>query len=302
LLALDHLKRDRGSLENQKLDHVKIRKAARADKALVIEISKSLWGGNDYLPEVWDDWVADPKGRLITATVNGKAVGVAHGWFQTPYIAWLEGVRVHEQYRGLGIAGRLNSALVEWARKKGARVARLSTHVRNRASRDHLKKIGFPVWQTFERLDSTRGLRVKPSGVSAPTHSSKLLWKWLSTRPNFTENHAMYSDGWTWHPLTLQTIAKHMARGQVLVTTRNKQPTSCCIILDEDKILTIGFVAGERREIANLVRMARFLMFRRKREKLRVLLPSRSRLIRGLERSGFEKTARILVYEKFLGY
>jgi GNAT superfamily N-acetyltransferase len=295
------LKHDRSPPEKPRKDHVKIRKATKADKALVLEISKNLWGGNDYLPGVWDDWVVDPKGRLITATVNGKPVGVAHGWLQTPYIAWLEGVRVHEQYRGLGIAGKLNNALVEWARKKGARVARLSTHVRNRASRDHLKKIGFPVWQTFQRLDSTRGLRVKPAGVSAPTRSSKLLWKWLSTRPNFGKNHAMYSDGWTWHPLTRQTLSKHMANGHVLVTTRNKQPSSCCILLDEDKILTMGFVAGDRLEIAKLTRMGRFLMFRKKREKLRVLLPSRSPLVRALARSGFEKTAKILVYEKFLG-
>jgi GNAT superfamily N-acetyltransferase len=295
------LKRDRGSLEKWKPDYVKIRKATKADKALVLEISKNLWGGNDYLPHVWDDWVADPKGKLITAVVNGKAVGVAHGWLQTPHIAWLEGVRVHEKYRGLGIAGKLNDALVEWARKKSARVARLSTHIRNRASRNHLNKIGFPVLQTFQRLDSTRGLRVKPAGVSEPTSSSKQLWNWLSTRPNFSENHAMYSDGWTWHPLTLQTLGRHMARGQVLVTTRNKQPTSCCILLDEDKILTMGFVAGESREIAKLIRMGRFLMFQKKREKLRVLFPSRSPLVRGLECSGFEKTAKILVYEKFLG-
>jgi len=46
--------------------------------------------------------------------------------------------------------------------------------------------------------------------------------------------------------------------------------------------------------------MLRFLMFQKKREKLRVLLPSKSALVRILERLGFEKTAKILVYEKFL--
>jgi GNAT superfamily N-acetyltransferase len=300
-LVLDHLTRERGSAKKRRFIKVKIRKATKADKALVVEISMHLWGGHDYLPEVWDQWVADPKGRLITAMVNGKAVGVAHGWLQTPYIAWLEGVRVHQQYRGLGIAGKLNNALVEWARKKGARVARLSTHERNRASRDHLKKIGFPVWQTFQRLDSSTGPWVKPAGVSIPTRSSKLLWKWLHTRPNFDEYHAMYSDGWTWHPLTRQVLGKHMTHGNVLVTTRGEQPTSCCIVLDEDKTLTMGFVAGESREIAKLIRMARFWMFQKKREKLRIMLPSRSPLVRGLERSGFKKTAKILVYEKFLG-
>jgi GNAT superfamily N-acetyltransferase len=178
-------------------DLVKIRKAIPADKAPILEISKNLWGGHDYLPEVWDEWLVAKNSRLIVATVRRRAVGVAHASLQTPYIAWLEGVRVNEQHRGLGIAGKLNNALVEWARRKGARVARLSTGSRNHASRNHLKKIGFPVVQTFQRLDTTKGLRMKPAGVTAPRRSSKRLWEWLTTRPNFAENHAMFSDGWT---------------------------------------------------------------------------------------------------------
>ena len=264
-------------------------------------MTRHLWGGHDYLPEVWDDWLKQKNGRLIVPTVDGKTVGCAHASLQTNYVAWLEGVRVHEQYRGLGIAGRLNHSLVVWARRKRARVARLSTDSSNRASREHLEKIGFPVMQSFQRLESARGLRLKPAGVTASRGSPKTLWNWLRTRPSFAENHAMYSDGWTWYPLTLQTIRKLMSQGRVFTIIRDKQPKACCIFLDEDRVLTMGFVAGERGDVVRLARMFRFLMFRKKREKLRVLLPSKSRLVRALERSGFEKTAKILVYEKFLG-
>jgi len=283
------------------LGPVRIRKALRRDKAPILEISRKIWGGHDYLPGVWDDWLADLKARFVVATVNGRTVGCAHASLQANYVAWLDGVRVHEQYRGLGIAGKLNHTLVQWARRKGAKVARLSTGSSNHASREHLEKIGFPVLQIFQRLDITKGLRVKPSGVTAPRRSVKRLWTWLSTRPNFTENHSMYSDGWTWHPLTRQSLRKLMANGSVLVTTRNKQLTSCCTLVDENKTLTMGYVVGEWRDVAKLVRMLRFLRFRRKREKLRAILPLRSPLIRALVRSGFERTAKILVYEKFLG-
>jgi len=266
-----------------------------------LEISKKIWGGRDYLPSVWDDWLADKKARFIVATVNGRTVGCARASLQTNYVAWLEGVRVHEQYRGLGIAGKLNHSLEEWGRRKGARVARLSTGSSNRASREHLEKIGFPVMQSFQRLESSRGLRVKPAGVTASRGSPKTLWNWLRTRPNFAENHAMYSDGWTWHTLTLQSLRKLMSQGQVLSIIRDKRLKACCIFLDEDRVLTMGFVAGERTDAGRLARTLRSLMFRKKREKLRVLLPSKSPLVRALERSGFEKTAKILVYEKFLG-
>jgi GNAT superfamily N-acetyltransferase len=289
------------ALRKRKSATVRIRKARPSDKVPILEISKKIWGGHDYLPGVWDDWVADKNARFIVATVNRRTVGCAHASLQDNYVAWLDGVRVHEEYRGLGIAGKLNHALVQWARAAGARVARLSTGSSNRASRNHLEKIGFPVLQTFQRLDTTRGLRVKPAGVTAPRRSAKRLWTWLSTRPNFTENHSMYSDGWTWHPLTRQSLGKLMANGSVLVTTRNNRLTSCCVLVDEDRILTMGYVVGEWRDVAKLIRMLRFLRFRKKREKLRAILPLRSPLIRALVRSGFERTAKILVYEKFLG-
>jgi N-acetylglutamate synthase-like GNAT family acetyltransferase len=280
---------------------VKIRKAKPSDKAPILEISKKIWGGHDYLPGVWDDWVSDKNARFIVATVNGRTVGCAHASLQANHVAWLDGVRVHEEYRGLGIAGKLNHALVQWTRAAGARVARLSTGSSNRASRQHLSKIGFPVMGTFQRLDTTRGLRVKPAGVSIPRRAAKSLWNWLGTRPNFAENHAMYSDGWTWHPLTYHVFRNLVTQGRVLVTLKDGAPSSCCIFLDEEKILTLGFVAGDRGEVVKLIRMLRFLKFQRKREKLRVLLPFRSSFLQTVEGLGFKRSAKILVYEKFLG-
>jgi N-acetylglutamate synthase-like GNAT family acetyltransferase len=285
----------------RKSARVKIRKAKRSDKAPILEISKKIWGGHDYLPGVWDDWVADKNARFIVASVNGRTVGCAHASLQSNYVAWLDGVRVHEEYRGLGIAGKLNRALVRWAKRKGARVARLSTGSSNRASRQHLSKIGFPVMGTFQRLDTGRGLREKPAGITVPRSSAKNLWNWLKTRPNFAENHAMYSDGWTWHPLTHQVLSNLVTQGRVLATLKDGTPSSCCIFLDEEKILTLGFMAGDRGEVAKLIRMLRFMKFQKKRQKLRALLPLRSRFIRTLENSGFKKNAKIIVYEKFLG-
>ena len=292
----------KNSTKKPKTVEVKIPKAKPADKAPILEISKKIWGGHDYLLAVWDDWLGDKKARFVVATVNGRTVGCTHASLQANYVAWLEGVRVHEQYRGLGIAGKLNHALVRWARRKGARVARLSTGSSNRASREHLAKIGFPVMQTFQRLESARGVRTKPTGVTSPRGSAKSFWNWLHTHSNFAENHAMYSDGWTWYPLTLQTLRRLMSRGQVFTVVSDKQLKACCIFLDEDSVLTMGFAAGEPGDVVKLARMLRFMIYRKKREKLRVLLPSRSPLVRALVRSGFEKTAKILVYEKFLGW
>ena len=77
----------RDSSRKQKSAQVKIRKAKPSDKSPVLEISKKIWSRHDYLPQVWDDWLADKNARLTVATVNGKTVGVAHASLQTPHIA-----------------------------------------------------------------------------------------------------------------------------------------------------------------------------------------------------------------------
>ena len=283
------------------LSQVKIRRAVASDKGPILEICKKIWNGRDYVPEVWDDWLKDRGGMLVVATIDETPVGVAHAGFQTRDVAWLEGVRVHEDYRGLGIAGKLNRALVKFAREKGARVARLCTGSSNLASRRQLRKVGFDVLQTFQRLDSTRGVGRRPLGVIRPKQLRSGLWNWLSSRPEFTENRAMYSDGWTWHPLTSAVFRTHRAKGRVLLTVAKKGPTSCSIFLDDDRMLTLGFAAGKLDDVVRIARFLRFKLSGGKYRKVRVLLPANSPLVRTLKDAGFEKTAKVLVYEKFLG-
>ncbi len=284
-----------------KLGQVRIRKAVAADKAPILDICRKIWRGGDYVPKVWDDWLKENDGLLLVATVRGTPVGVAHGLFQTRDVAWLEGVRVHEQYRGLGIAGKLNRALTHWASERGARVARLCTGSSNIASRKHLERVRFRVLQTFQRVDSKRNPTNRPLGVVRPRRLPKGLWNWLQARPELLENRAMYSDGWTWHPLTQAALRRHSAEGRVLLTVRKNSPSSCCIFLDDDRRLTVGFAAGDLKDLTRSFSMLRFMMSRRNHDKVRALIPTKSSLGRALEKSGFKKTAKVLVYEKFLG-
>lgn len=279
---------------------VKIRRAKHGDKAEVLEISKGLWGGHDYLPHVWDKWLRDSKGLLVVATTGNVPVGVAHGYFQTQDVAWLEGLRVHQNYRGVGIAGKLNKALAKWAADRGAKVARLATGSSNTASRRHVAKVGFTVLQTFQRWDSSRRASRKPAEVKSPRSRDGSLWKWLFSRPELFENRAMYSDGWTWHPLNLRSFNRLLRNRQVLVTSRKGAPSSLCIFSMDDRGITLGFAAGPRGNIQRIVRFLRTLLHKERKERVRVLIPKGSPVGRSLGLMGFEKTAKVLVFEKLL--
>ncbi|HQF34372.1 MAG TPA: hypothetical protein PLM73_11765, partial [Petrotogaceae bacterium] len=55
------------------------RKVLMSDYDDIVDISKDIWGGTDYLPWIFKDWVNDENGAFICvcdSDKNGKVVGV----------------------------------------------------------------------------------------------------------------------------------------------------------------------------------------------------------------------------------
>lgn len=279
---------------------VSIRPAVRTDKGPILEISKTIWSGHDYIPKVWDDWLKDKNGRLLIATVRGLPVGVAHAFFQTRRDAWLEGVRVHSDYRGLGIAGKLNRRLVDYAASEGARIARLCTGMDNKASRRHLSRTGFRLLQPYARYSSKRPLIKQPSGVSKVRKYNDTLWKQVKTCQNYRDYKGLFADGWTWYPLTPQSL-KELVKKRGVLQTKNDSSNgqSISIMIPDEEGFTIGFMSGSQDQLETHARYLRYLLSKKRTNKrARILVPTIPRLEQIIRKSGFTKTGTTLVYEK----
>jgi len=280
---------------------LKVRPAVSADKTLVLEFCRHTWSWGDYLPEVWDQWLKDRSGWLLVATVNRRPVGVAHARFQNSKVVWLEGVRVHPSYRGQGIAGKLNNELCRLALDKGARLARLCTTSTNKSSQKHLSKIKFELLAKFQRFDSVNPIKKRPAKVSLHRKYSSALWKWLRAGTEFEHCKELYSDdGWTWYPFTYRTLQRFTEKRDVLVTG-SEAPTSCSLFTGEEGRLTIGFTAGPVEEIRDHVRYFRYVLSKGQYQKSRALIPENSQFTGVLKEEEYEKSGKILVYEKLLG-
>ncbi len=279
---------------------IKIREALPSDKRRVLEFCKDTWPGGDYIQDVWDDWILNRNGRFIVATKGGVPVGIAHASFQTRDVVWLEGLRVHPDCRGLGIAGRLNRALVKTAAQRGASLARLSTAISNKASRRHAEKVGFKLVASFGRFEQKRGLVRNSQLVARPRSYQPGTWTWLESTVDFNRFHSMFSDGWTWYPVTGDSMRQLCKQRRVLVTRRDHTLTSCSIFSSEDRRITLGFSVGTKAGIGEAIRYLRFQLSRQKMEKVRALVPKDTSLIEVLRSNGFERVGTTLVYEKKL--
>jgi len=121
---------------------IRIREAKLEDKEKIIEFLKET-NPNDYIFNVLDFWLKDENGKVLIAEHEGKIVAMNHFYQQSKENGWLEGARVHKDYRGKGIATMLALRSLELLKERGVKKARLVTAATNIAALRHLMRTPF---------------------------------------------------------------------------------------------------------------------------------------------------------------
>jgi len=81
-----------------------LRPVRPSDRDRVVEMTRDIWEGHDYIPRVFDDWVADATAAFQAVEVEGVVVGVHRLRPYAPGLMWYEGLRVATTHQRQGIA------------------------------------------------------------------------------------------------------------------------------------------------------------------------------------------------------
>jgi len=119
------------------------RPALACDRADVNEFCKGIWGGHDYVPEVWNHWFKDRNGLLAVAEYRGHAIGCAKISLISEGQWWLEGFRVDPNYQGLKVGSHIHNYVTDWWLENGDGTVRLMTNAKNIAVHHLCKKTGY---------------------------------------------------------------------------------------------------------------------------------------------------------------
>ena len=119
------------------------RPALPRDTADVMEFTKLIWDGHDYVPYVWNHWLKDPQGILAIAEYGGQAVGLAKVTLLAPGQWWLEGFRVDPKYQGLKVGSHIHEYIDDWWMQNGDGIVRLMTNAKNIRVHHLCEKLGF---------------------------------------------------------------------------------------------------------------------------------------------------------------
>ncbi len=193
----------------------RFRPAAPRDREAVFAICAHTWPNGDYIPHVWEAWLADEEG-LLAVGADGADVAVAVGKLTVPAPGegWLEGIRVDPALRKIGWGRALTAHLTACAWARGLRAVRWITEAPNAPMHRMAEALG------FRRLGAYHPHRVDAAGqdpapVARFAEPSEVGALWAGAVA--TRWESMRWRMWTGAPATEAWLAAEASGERVLV-------------------------------------------------------------------------------------
>ncbi len=192
-----------------------IRPARPSDRDAVFAMVADVWDGDDYLPYVWDDWLADDSNPFLVGELAGAVVAVGRLTALAPGEDWFEGLRIAPAWRGHGFAHAMTARCVELARERGSRVLRYSSGDNNLPMRRVAAALGFQLvgglnWYEAPLLEGV------PGYLALPPERFDTLLQELAVSPLLARTAGLYAYDWRAFELTAQRLQGHLARGEII--------------------------------------------------------------------------------------
>jgi len=292
-----------------------IRFASPKDKDFVVDFTRNTWEHGDYIESVWDVWVNDSLGKLFVAEVDKKPVGIMHVTLLTPDYAWMDGARVHQDYRRMGVATELNKACMKWAKDMGAKKIGLLIMENNYPAQKAAEKIGFRLiaqW-VFEQVDVNKFELDEEIDISTVRIANSSDFKNIIDFLTASEGYKKVGGLFAWHykvlPLDKRFIIQEIENDRVFITEDNKSEEITAIGFQEFHIdwkthslsLYFGYLDGKSEDMYKIVHKAYSLLRENHPKMYRLCMPATEEAKALLDNLPLSKDLGYLrIYEKEL--
>ena len=174
------------------------------DIPAILDISKDIWEGDDYIPDVIKRWLNEDDKLVYGAFLEKEMkelIGFGRVKMFSNGVAWLEGGRVKITHQKQGIGRYLMKYAIDYAIQAGATVAQYDTSSRNFGSLSLAKFHGFKEKKKMEVLECKMNeLKLSKSDFSQirkiTNEEAKRIYKKMDIGPGDELNI-----GWSYIPL-----------------------------------------------------------------------------------------------------
>ncbi|MEA2644093.1 MAG: hypothetical protein QOG08_1119 [Chloroflexota bacterium] len=150
------------------------------DRDRVVELTRDVWDGHDYVPRVFDDWVSDSASAFQAIELDGIIVGLQRLRPYATGLLWYEGLRVASSHRRQGLARYMLQSAIAQAREQDFQEIRLATG--NPAAAKLFEEVGFVRLQDDRWWEGPRIEGGESARIPGPSEAEK-LWAGIATSP-----------------------------------------------------------------------------------------------------------------------
>jgi N-acetylglutamate synthase-like GNAT family acetyltransferase len=272
-----------------------VRKARSSDKEPLMSFIKDVWGGHDYIPRVWDQWIKDTRNKMFVVEVDGKPVGMNRIRFLEDGSAWFEGARIHPDYRGRGLASMLGENSMMMARRSGIRVFRLTSGSRNHTAHRQIARISFREIARFSVYEAPKGWSPKRFAVRVDPHDAKEATAAIRRTKEFRLGTGVF-----WHNFSAATLTPEVVRNLAEEGSLWRYGSAVAVARNggegPEAWEEICFVGGPPGDALKLVKS---LIGRRKKATRRwAFIPQGSPLGHAFREAGFKRNYSNILFER----
>ncbi len=240
---------------SMKLPDLVIRPARPEDKPAVMSLVAQIWDGGDYIPEVWDDWLADVYGELTVAESEGQLVCVTKLTRLRPGSWWLEGMRVAPAFRGRGIAQAVFDYQLDLSKRVADGLLGLGTSSGNTPVHQMMARTNFQRVAAFVKYTAMPLPASEPFPFRLATPADRnLVHRWLTRSQGSAAGYGLVENHWCWYPL-LPALEDELAADRLHLWTPAGEAMAGLVWVDRgEEHLLVGLADAPLPRLESLLR------------------------------------------------
>jgi len=281
---------------------LRIRAAKSSDRQEILSFCVNTFSWGDYIDRVWDYWFR--TGRLFVVEEDGKKTAMSHvALCPDGKSVWLEGVRVHPDYRRSNVATRLIEKMIEHGRKKGARQASAIVGVTNVASQRMVEKNGFEIVSRWAYYDTDVKPSRKMSAARLATDSDlATIWHYIQGSDTYSLSAKRYVKSWHWYTLDKNVLHAFIREKSVIVAGNRIDGVALINrhgYWDRENVMQIVYLDSlSKNSLRQLVSFATNMYIDGLFRELQILCYDSKALTSSIERSMKRDNEQFLLYSK----
>ena len=262
--------------------------------------------GDDYLPEVFEEWINDRNGLFAGLWQHNVLTAFGRMKFITPQDAWLEGLRKDQDLKIKGVGEKLaRYCLEKLSKKKDLSSIRFSTYFDNTPSIKLNEKLGFEKVLTL----SLKYLNIKKRNIKNISSHIKKADDFLKIQ-NFVEksnflkkSKNFLAKGWVIYPYSRELLKQFFFENKIFVYEQS-DAIKGIVLIDESaykEVLWISFLYVEDNNIFRaMLKYLKKIGLENKKNEIEILVPDLKNLkmiLKEFKFSSWEQDNDIFLYE-----